>query len=138
MRSHIIGRVSIGTGKRLDLTTTQRTMSKCKYCDKTFTDERRPNSTQCPSCQVSKRRWSRKRECVDYLGGQCQRCGWDKHLAGLQFHHLRDKKFELNANGLLLKWKRLVVELQKCILLCACCHAIEGSNSGRFQKRITR
>ena len=119
--------------KRVELLNKEVEMSKCKYCEKTFTDKRRPNSTQCPSCQVSKRRWARKRECVDYLGGKCQRCGWDKHLAGLQFHHLRDKKFELNANGLLLRWERLINELKKCILLCACCHAIEGSNSNRFQ-----
>lgn len=59
-------------------------------------------------------------------GGACARCGYDKCIAALHFHH-RDpatKLFRL-AGSYMLAWDRLVAEVAKCDLLCANCHAEE-------------
>ena len=106
---------------------------KCKYCNKNASTKRRPNATQCGSCAVSKRRHKRKKECVDYLGGECLKSGWGDHLAGLSFHHRNpsEKEFELNSNGLLLKWEAMEKELNKCDLLCVRCHAVKEAENQR-------
>jgi len=112
----------------------------CKYCGKEckLTPSQKTKSAskreQCNSCSVTKRRWKSKIELVNLLGGKCSRCGWDKHPAGLQFHH-RDpsqKEFMLNANKLLIKGRH--TEVLKCELLCACCHMIEHANTELIKK----
>lgn len=108
-------------------------MSICKYCSKEFIDPRRPNSTQCNSCSVSKRRRKNKQKYVEYMGGKCSRCNYDANIAALQFHHLENKSFNISSNKLLLKEEYIKKELKKCILLCANCHAIEHSNYKRFE-----
>lgn len=63
---------------------------------------------------------------INKKGGKCEKCGYDKNIAALQFHHLRDKKFELTSRNLLLKThEEIENELNKCVLLCANCHAEE-------------
>ena len=111
-------------------------MSVCKYCDKEFHDKARPNSRQCGSCTVSKRRWKNKIRYVEMKGGKCERCGYDAHPGALQFHHTRDKSFQISANRLLLKDETILPELNKCILLCGNCHAIEHSNYDRFKQDL--
>ena len=67
----------------------------------------------------------RKFEYVLKRGGKCEKCGYNKNLAVLEFHH-RDawnKKFQIDlrhfANS---KLEKLEDELTKCDLLCANCH----------------
>lgn len=67
-----------------------------------------------------------KQKAVNYLGGKCSQCGYSKTLDALHFHHLdpKEKSFELSKNMLRCKaWEVIVTELNKCILLCANCHA---------------
>jgi len=118
-------------------------MSKpiCKYCGKECklapSQQKRGSAgrTQCNSCGVTKRRWKTKIELVEAKGGKCERCGWSGHPGALQFHHKdpSKKEFGISGNGLLLKerWS----ELDKCELLCACCHSIEHSNT-ELMKRM--
>lgn len=67
---------------------------------------------------------------VNYLGGKCMRCGYNKCYRALEFHH-RDpstKEFGI-ATGEGRSWKRLEPELKKCDLLCSNCHAeVEEEN----------
>lgn len=60
---------------------------------------------------------------VEYKGGRCAKCGYDKCMDALDFHHLNasDKSFGIAAN-LTRKWEDLQTELDKCVLLCANCH----------------
>lgn len=66
---------------------------------------------------------TKKQKLVDYKGGKCSVCGFDKHLSALDFHHINpnNKEFEIGHNlGYTLD--RLKKETDKCILICANCH----------------
>lgn len=54
----------------------------------------------------------------------CAICGYNKCIAALEFHHTnpQDKKFALSFRSMDFADKRLVEELNKCILLCNRCH----------------
>ena len=59
-------------------------------------------------------------------GGKCEKCGYDKNMAALQFHHLdpKEKLFELDSRTIERKKDREIIEeFNKCILLCANCHS---------------
>ena len=64
-----------------------------------------------------------KKEIVDYMGGKCCRCGYDKCLHALDIHHTdpeqKDPNFKQMRNILTADLKR---ELEKCILVCSNCH----------------
>lgn len=111
-------------------------MSKCKYCNKDFFDKRRPNGSQCNSCHLAKRRWKKKLHLVSLLGGRCSRCGYDKNIGALHFHHVRSKNFSLNTRSIeYLNESEIQKELKKCVILCANCHAEEHClNYNKFEK----
>ena len=61
---------------------------------------------------------------VDYLGGKCFNCKYDKYTGSLDIHHLdpaiKDKNFK-SMRG----WgqERIIKEIENCVLLCRNCHA---------------
>jgi hypothetical protein len=73
---------------------------------------------------VAKRRKKLKELAVEYKGGSCSRCGYNRCTAALEFHHLKpeEKEFGLSARGLCRSWERIKAELDKTILVCANCH----------------
>jgi hypothetical protein len=82
----------------------------------------------CGACtnQYNLRRGREQRErVVRHMGGKCAapECGFDKYPSALQIHHsnpeTKDPSFSSYRGW---NWERLVVELEQCILLCACCH----------------
>jgi hypothetical protein len=82
------------------------------------------NTTKCNSCVVNTRRFSVKQKAVDYLGGKCQQCGYKTCVSALCFHHKDPSKkdFAISSNHC-LSLERIKIELDKCLLLCANCHA---------------
>jgi hypothetical protein len=104
---------------------------KCKYvnCNNELTGKQTVHCSQ--KCSVSnyikRKRVSNKVKAVEYKGGCCQRCGYNKSLRALNFHHLdpKEKDFHISDNGNLRNWEAIEAELNKCILLCANCHAEE-------------
>jgi hypothetical protein len=58
-----------------------------------------------------------------YKGGCCQICGYDKCVRALSFHHLDAFHKDFNIGGKSKSWNTIQSELDKCILLCANCHA---------------
>lgn len=66
----------------------------------------------------------KKKQAVEYLGGKCIRCGYDKYYGALHFHH-RDPTTKVATWDTFRKWseERRKHELDKCDLLCANCHA---------------
>jgi DNA-binding transcriptional ArsR family regulator len=80
---------------------------------------------RCNSVAVSDRRRRVKRQLVEEAGGKCAICGFAEHPAALQFHHLDPdaKEFHLSHQGQSRSLNRMRAEAQKCVLLCANCHA---------------
>lgn len=82
---------------------------------------------RCKKCQsesVSKRRKLLKTMAVQYKGGKCCKCGYNKYPQVLEFHH-RDpekKDFGIASNGYTISWNKLKKEIDKCDILCANCH----------------
>lgn len=56
----------------------------------------------------------------------CEHCGFKEHPAALEFHHKipEEKEFSISA-GMGWKLERILKEIEKCIILCSNCHAIE-------------
>lgn len=73
---------------------------------------------------VAKRRRKIKVMAIEYKGGKCCVCGYDKYVGALDFHHLdeKSKNFDLSTKGLTRSWDRTKTEVDKCILVCANCH----------------
>jgi len=76
------------------------------------------------SYKVQKCRRNNKQKAVDYKGGKCKTCGYNKCIDALVFHHVdpNKKDFGISANGTTRAWNKVKEELDKCILLCANCH----------------
>lgn len=73
---------------------------------------------------VSKRRTILKLMAIEYKGGKCELCGYNKCVGALEFHHLdpEEKDFGISSDGNTRAWKKLRPELDKCILVCSNCH----------------
>ena len=58
---------------------------------------------------------------VNYKGGCCQVCGYDRCTEALEFHHLdpTQKDFGISRKGYTRSWGRVKEEVDKCIMLCA-------------------
>lgn len=65
-----------------------------------------------------------KVKAVEYMGGHCKLCGYDRCKTALVFHHLdpNEKDFGIAQNRT-RNWDKIVKELDKCVLLCGNCHA---------------
>lgn len=76
--------------------------SYCKIC---------ANKKKLKHCQKF------KKECVEYKGGGCVFCGYNKCLAALEFHHRDPTKKEFT-----ILTEAIKNELDKCNLVCSNCH----------------
>lgn len=64
-----------------------------------------------------------KKMLVDEFGGKCSKCGYDKYIGALEFHHLDPKEKEFNiASRNTRSYEKLREEAEKCILVCSNCH----------------
>lgn len=63
-----------------------------------------------------------KQQCVDYKGGCCSICGYNKSLYSLDFHHVNPKEKAFGIARRNSTFVKLKPELDKCILVCRNCH----------------
>lgn len=77
------------------------------------------------------KRWRNiKKKAILFMGGCCSKCGYSEHPAALQFHHIDPEEKDVAWNKLRLRsWDKIVLELEKCMILCANCHAVEHAVS---------
>ena len=104
-------------------------MSECfiKFCKKHGETEfvrRSDGRCRCKKCAieaVTKRRDKVKKVAVDYKGGKCCVCGYDKCLSALDFHHLdpNEKEFGIGEKGYTRSIDSIKKEVDKCVLVCA-------------------
>lgn len=85
------------------------------------------NRFVCKACcneRVANRRRELKKMAVEYKGGKCCKCGYNKTLSALEFHHIdpAEKDFSISKNGHTKSFEKIKLELDKCILVCANCH----------------
>lgn len=105
---------------------------KCKYhcCDSLVPfNPRYPNKMFCqPKCKtkyyVDKNRKEHKIKAINYLGGKCKKCGYNRCPIALEFHHLdpSQKIFSISQIPHTRSWARIQEEIDKCELLCSNCH----------------
>lgn len=82
---------------------------------------------RCKKCYTwynALKRKKYKKMLVDYKGGKCQICGYDKCISALEFHHINEeeKSFSISQTAFSKSFEELKKEADKCILLCANCH----------------
>lgn len=72
---------------------------------------------------VQKRRRKIRELAVAYKGGSCEKCGYNRCLEALEFHHKdpSQKDFSISSKGYTRSWQRVQQELVKCVMLCANC-----------------
>lgn len=80
-----------------------------------------------PSNKKRVAEWRRrtKEKATIYKGGACIVCSYNRCAAAMDFHHLDEdqKSFSISHPGLCRAWLTIKAELDKCVLLCKCCHA---------------
>ena len=63
-----------------------------------------------------------KKRMIQSMGNCCQICSYNKCDNALEFHHLNPKEKEMGLGairGNIVGWNKIIIELRKCILLCA-------------------
>ena len=112
-------------------------MMNCEICGKELKGKQTKFcSTQCKGKDVNnrhkdyacqcKRGKERKLLILTKLGGKCQNCGYSKNYSALHFHHLNpsQKKFNIDIRQCSNRSVEVLLEeAEKCIILCANCHA---------------
>lgn len=78
----------------------------------------------CSGLESKERQWKFKTLCVKYKGGKCIKCGYNKSIAALDFHHrdCNNKEFSISSVRFWTFNEKIKNELDKCDLLCANCH----------------
>jgi hypothetical protein len=73
---------------------------------------------------ANERRRKLKAMAIEYLGGSCIICNYNKCPDAMAFHHRNPatKEFQI-SDGQTRSWDRTRAELDKCVLLCVRCHA---------------
>lgn len=111
----------------------------CQRCKQNFTYNRKENNTKtfCSSCYLLLKRTERKKRAVEYLGGKCEICGYNRCMSALDFHHKSPDKKEFAISTMYyISWNRIEQELDKCMLVCKNCHAeIHQGNVAQSGKR---
>jgi len=68
------------------------------------------------------RRKDIKKQAVEYMGGSCKLCGYNKCFTALSFHHIDPETKDFQISGTNRCWEKIKKELDKCVMLCTNCH----------------
>ena len=122
--------------EKFEKETLEGTKRKCKFCKREYVYKREKGHRKncCNGCNTKVRRVRNTLRAINYLGNECEKCGYGGHPAALEFHHTGEKNVEIGsvANK---SWENSIKpELENCILLCSNCHRIEHSN--RFDENF--
>lgn len=98
-----------------------------KHGETEFYFEKNTGRYRCKKCRaeaVIRRREKVKLMAIQYKGGKCEICGYNKYAGALEFHHVNpeEKDFNISKSGYRKSYKDLLIELDKCMLVCSNCH----------------
>jgi len=66
------------------------------------------------------------------LESGCSECGYDENPIALEYHHKNSENKEMDISTMItqgLSFNRILNEIDKCKVLCSCCHKIEESGN---------
>lgn len=107
---------------------------KCPRCEKVLeismfyirSDREQQPSSFCKKCvhqQTVERQRAFKELSVEYKGGRCSLCGYNRYNGSLEFHHLDPLKKDFCISKChFTNFEKIKKELDKCILVCSNCH----------------
>lgn len=155
-----------GTHNTKDIIKYQSSINKegekrCNYCDKFLPIEsfyirkdskNKPAHAYCKNCCSKitiERQTVNKLELVNYKGGKCSCCDYDRYIGALEFHHVDPNSKDFNlCNKKTYSFESIKNEIDKCILLCSNCHReihngiilviLENSESGQDRTDVMR
>lgn len=90
---------------------------------------------------VKEWRKNTKQKVLVCMGKECQICNYNKCPEALEFHHLDPNKKEFGLGSIMatpVSWEKIVLEMMKCILLCANCHREVHSNFTEIPKNYQK
>lgn len=77
----------------------------------------------CDHARVKKYQHDNKEKAIEYKGGKCVICGYDKYVGALDFHHLDPSKKDFNLSQFsVYNLEKIKPELDECVILCSNCH----------------
>ena len=103
----------------------------CKKCQKAYQKDWYAKNKERHKHKVAQRNKFLKTELLKRISSialscGCAKCGYNKHPAPLEFHHLENKVKNISDMVTnFCKWEAIEAEIQKCIVLCANCHRVE-------------
>ena len=97
-----------------------KTARNCRHCNKEFLAVK---GIQCPACVTNRRRFKIKEDAIQYKGGCCFICKYNRCKRSLTFHHVNEKEKSFSiSGGHCYSKEKIQKELDKCVLLCHNCH----------------
>ncbi len=82
-----------------------------------------PYCKPCHNEMTKERQRGLKKRALDYMGGRCTNCGYNKYDGALEFHHVNPKEKDFTISKVRsLSLDGIKDELDKCIILCSNCH----------------
>ena len=121
-RIHCFQCVPFKSGQRLKHGGQRQRILKTGECQRCRRDKKLSAKNLCMSCFVTISRQKLKVKAVEYKGGHCQQCGYDRCVEALTFHHRAPNEKDFTISGWYIRWERIKPELDKCDLLCHNCH----------------
>lgn len=104
---------------------------KCQFCGeddpaKMMKNGRSRTFNRCKKChnlRTIERGRKNREEYIAYKGGACERCGYNRCCAALDFHHRDPSKKDPSFESIRY-WgmERAKEELDRCMLVCSNCH----------------
>jgi len=74
------------------------------------------------SQKVTRWRQNAKRKLVEYKGGKCIICNYNRCIQNLVFHHRDPSQKEFAITAASKSFEKMKIEADKCELLCCLCH----------------
>lgn len=100
--------------------------NQTKYCCKDCSNKALDNyDREKAQIAQNKKRLQRKLFLLEKHNFMCSKCGYNKNLSALEFHHIdpETKSFTIDGRNLTSRSiESIFLEAEKCIVLCANCH----------------
>lgn len=89
-----------------------------------ISSDKQERCRKCRNAGFTNRRKNLKVRAILYKGGSCIKCGYSECIEAMEFHHLdpKQKDSRIATSITSQTWDKIVIELDKCIMVCANCH----------------